>query len=548
MSQEKVKILVVEDEAIVARDIQDTLILLGYSVPAVAYSAEDAIERAREFPPDLILMDIVLRGRMDGIQAAEKIRETLDIPVVFLTAYSDPKTLERAKISEPFGYLTKPFQEREIYNAIEIGLYKHRMEKKHREMNARILAAEQKALEEARMANRAKDLFLAVVSHELRTPLTSILTWVQLIRSKRTSPEATERGLEIIEKSVRAQEQIINDLLDVSRMMAGKLSLNLQKTIIAPVIHSVIESVRPSADSKSIRIESRLERREEAVGLLDPSRVEQVIWNLLTNAIKFTPKGGKIEVSLDILNGTPGSAGFAQIQVKDTGRGIRPEFLPRLFDEFSQVDSSTTREQSGLGLGLSIVRNLVHIQGGTVRADSPGEGKGSTFTVLFPILQEQQAETAKTPVSQAEPAVPAMSNGISDSCGVALDGVRVLLVEDEPMSREAIFAMLRTYGAEVCAASSAQEALLKLGEFKPDILVSDLSMPGEDGYSLVRKVKQLGPEKGGRIPSVAVTAYADDESRRRALSAGFEAYVSKPVDSAGLTRLIADHAKKRAGG
>jgi hypothetical protein len=362
--------------------------------------------------------------------------------------------------------------------------------------------------------NRIKDEFLATLSHELRTPLNSILGWSQLLRSSKFDPETTVRALEVIERNAKLQTQLIEDLLDISRIIRGKLKLNINPLDLTIPIKAAIETVHVAAAGKSIEIKTSL---DSGIGKVsgDPDRLQQVVWNLLTNAIKFTPAGGKIEVRLERVGDQ------ARIQVSDTGQGIAPDFLPHMFEYFRQADSSITRTQAGLGLGLAIARHLVELHGGTVSAESKGEGKGSTFTVMLP-LRKSRAEANEESQSFAS-----YSN---------LKGTRVLVVDDDRDTREFLTLMLEQYEAVVKAVSSAREALEALEPFQPDVLVSDIGMPGEDGYTLLRHIR----ERGGDIPAIALTAYAREEDSQQALSAGFQMHLSKPVEVNKLINAIAD--------
>ena len=397
------------------------------------------------------------------------------------------------------------------------------------EERTRLLQREQLARTEAEQANRAKDLFLATLSHELRTPLTSILSWIQMLRMGRLDPEKSKRGLEIIEQSAKTQAQLINDLLDVSRIQAGKFPLERQDIDPTAVIRAAMESVGPAAEEKEIQIETKL---DSSVGVIfgDASRLQQVIWNLLANAIKFSSTGGRIELRLERFEEQGRDS--ARIQVRDQGKGINPEFLPYIFNLFTQADSSTTRAYGGLGLGLAIVRNLVELHGGTVQAESPGEGKGATFTVNLPLKSLQKGSDL---ITQPKELSRKVTEGEE---GVRLDGLRILIVDDEASAREAFTFMLGSFGAEVQAVESASKAVEAFGQFKPHILVSDIAMPGEDGYSLMQKIRALDSTDGGQVPSIALTAYAGPEDRNRALASGFQTHVSKPVDANHLARVI----------
>ncbi|MGH7177518.1 MAG: hybrid sensor histidine kinase/response regulator [Tepidisphaeraceae bacterium] len=388
-----------------------------------------------------------------------------------------------------------------------------------------VLASERSARGEAERAGRMKDEFLATLSHELRTPLNAILGWAQLLRSGRMSATDVTQGLETIERNSRAQAQLIEDLLDMSRIISGKIRLDVQRVDLVKVIEAAIGSVRPAADAREIRLQKVLDSRAGLVSG-DPGRLQQIVWNLLTNAIKFTPKQGRVQVILERVESQ------VEITVNDTGQGIKPEFLPHVFERFRQADASTTRVHSGLGLGLSIVRHLVEMHGGSVRAHSAGEGKGATFTASLPVLAIHAPETGADRVGlAADTAFGAESP--------QLDGLKVLVVDDEPDARELVRRLLVERHANVTIAGSSEEALAAMGRELPDVLISDIGMPAEDGYTLIQKVRMLDAARGGKIPAVALTAFARSEDRRRSLHAGFQMHVSKPVEPAELIAVVA---------
>ena len=381
--------------------------------------------------------------------------------------------------------------------------------------------------EELREANRLKDEFLATVSHELRTPLTAILGWAHLLRAGQLNERSATGAIETIERNARAQSQLIDDLLDVSRIITGKLRLDVRQIDPASFIESAIEALRPAAEAKDVRIQKVMDTGVVSVAG-DPARLQQVVWNLLSNAIKFTPKGGRVQVRLERINS------HIEIAVSDTGGGIEPEFLPHVFERFRQADQKTTRQHGGLGLGLAIVRHLVELHGGTVGADSPGKGQGATFVVNLPIVAFYQKDNL------AERVHPAARETLpSYDCPERLDGLKVLVVDDEVDTREVFRVGIAQCGAHVVSAGSAQEALEAIEKERPDVLISDIGMPGEDGYELIRKVRALPPGRGGKIPAIALTAYARTEDRLRALRAGYQMHVSKPVELAELVAVMA---------
>ncbi|MBE9170613.1 PAS domain-containing protein [Pleurocapsales cyanobacterium LEGE 06147] len=402
-----------------------------------------------------------------------------------------------------------------------------------------LLAREQAAREAAEAANRIKDEFLAVVSHELRSPLNPILGWSRLLQDGKLDEARTKQALATIERNAKLQAELIEDLLDISRILRGKLSLTVSPIILASTIKAAIETVRLAAEAKSIRIETML---DPEIGLVlgDSTRLQQVVWNLLSNAIKFTPAGGRVEIRLSSVTSHSSlvetdksqrtndkrlmtNNKFAQITVSDTGKGISPDFLPHVFDYFRQEDSATTRKFGGLGLGLAIVRHLVELHGGTIQADSPGEGLGATFTVRLPLMPAQP--TFNQDSQLLEPALD-------------LNGIQVLVVDDDTDTRDFVAFLLEQAGASVITATSAREALTALTKSQPDVLVSDIGMPEMNGYMLLRQIRALPPQQGGQIPAIALTAYAGEFDRRQALSVGFQKHVSKPVEPERLVRAI----------
>jgi PAS domain S-box-containing protein len=389
------------------------------------------------------------------------------------------------------------------------------------------LESERIARSEAERLSHIKDEFLATLSHELRTPLNAIQGWATLLRQRRVSPEDLHRGLETIERNVRAQTQIVNDLLDMSRIISGKIHLEVQPMYLHDVVNAALDAVRQTADAKHIRIQPLL---DSSIGLVrgDPNRLQQVLWNLLTNAVKFTPNGGRIQVVLERVNS------HVEIMVEDTGIGIRAEFLPYVFDRFRQGDPTTTRRYGGLGLGLSIVKNLVELHGGIVRVKSPGEGQGCTFIVILPVSHVRSEDTARG----QQPAI-AGGDPLEAIELPRLAGVRVLVVDDEPDGRALILRVLEGRGAIAKPASSAEQALEMLSREKFDVLLSDIGMPDMDGYELMRRVQQLDAARAGPIPAIAVTAYARPEDRQRSLLAGYQMHLSKPIEARELVAGIA---------
>jgi PAS domain S-box-containing protein len=390
----------------------------------------------------------------------------------------------------------------------------------------RLLEQEQSAREQSEMANRVKDEFVATVSHELRTPLNAILGWSSMLLGGKLKGDDVRRGLETIERNARLQAQLIEDILDVSRSISGKLRLDIKPVELISVIRAAVDAVRPAAEAKDIQLQLLLDPAADHVQA-DATRMQQIIWNLLANAIKFTPTGGFVQVKLDRVESR------AQVTVTDTGEGISPEFLPYIFNRFQQGDGTTTRRHGGLGLGLAIARHLVEMHGGTIEAASEGFDKGSTFTVGIP-LRSSGILVSPTPISTAPE---------SDSNGggrFSLKGLRILAIDDEPDVRDMLQTLLEDCGANVLTAASAKAGLEALAAWKPHVLISDIGMPEEDGYSLIRKIRALSPEHGANVPAIALTGYVRVEERMRALEAGYQMFVPKPVETNELISIIGD--------
>ncbi|OLP16197.1 hypothetical protein BST81_22610 [Leptolyngbya sp. 'hensonii'] len=415
-----------------------------------------------------------------------------------------------------------------------------------------LLQSEQLARTEAETANRLKDEFLATLSHELRSPLNAVLGWVHLLQTRQLDPTTIHRALETIERNAKAQAQLVEDLLDVSRIIRGQLRLNIRPVSLPAVITTALETVRPAAEAKRIQLQTVLDRQ---MGLVagDLDRLQQVVWNLLSNAIKFTPEGGQVAVRLSLVMGSAtreaqclpnqktsdpkmisGQARYAQLEICDTGKGISPEFLPYVFDRFRQADSSITRSYGGLGLGLAIVRQLVELHGGTIQARSEGEGKGATFMVTLPLIAVEQQSHLRRTVPERE------ASRLNSSSELA--ALRILLVDDEIDARQLMVQMLQTHGLEVVAVGSAEEAIwtvTALHQSSPfDVLISDIGMPDQDGYTLMGRIRTLKPEQGGGIPAIALTAYAGADNQQRSLQAGFQIHLNKPVNLAELLAAI----------
>ncbi|MBW4457739.1 MAG: response regulator [Nostoc indistinguendum CM1-VF10] len=409
-------------------------------------------------------------------------------------------------------------QQAELYQQAQNELAERKQAEAERD---HLLKQEQAARAEAERANRVKDEFLAILSHELRTPLNSILGWAKLMQISKLDPPTTTQALASIERNAELQTKLIDDLLDVAKILRGKLTMNVAPVNLVFIIESAIDTVRTAAFAKSILLRPVLSPVGQVSG--DAARLQQIVWNLLSNAIKFTPMGGQVGIRLEQVGNQ------AQITVSDTGKGINCNFLPHIFESFRQEDASTTRKYGGLGLGLAIVCSLTEAHGGTICADSKGEGQGATFTVRLPLLNADPQRSQPDSLLEQEP---------------ELTGIRVLMVDDEPDTRELSTALLTQYGAEVLTVTSAAEALASLESFQPDVLVSDIGMPEMDGYALLQQVRSLPPSKGGQIPAIALTAYARVEDQQRAKSVGFQHHISKPLDVQRLVQTVSALARQ----
>jgi PAS domain S-box-containing protein len=400
--------------------------------------------------------------------------------------------------------------------------------------------AERVARAIAEQAARAKDEFLATVSHELRTPLNAIIGWAQILQSDGVLNDDQREALSVIERNAQVQAELINDLLDMSRIVAGKLRLDVRQVVLGDVIDAAIDTARPAADAKGIRLQKVLSSAVVVAG--DPARLQQVFWNLLTNAIKFTPKAGSVRVVMQQVNS------HVEVTVVDSGVGMSPSFVAHAFDRFRQSDSSATQKTSGLGLGLSIVKNLVEMHGGSISAASEGEGRGSTFLVTLPLSAVNGSGSSVAGVGvggriHPRSEAPPISHGPAEVRGIALNGVRVLVVDDEADARDVVRRLLAGAGAQVLTAASAAEALALLEDQHADVLVSDIGMPGEDGYELIRKVRMMGGGIGS-IRAVALTAFARLDDRTRAMLAGYQMHLAKPVDARELIVTVSTLARK----
>jgi signal transduction histidine kinase/ActR/RegA family two-component response regulator len=510
-SRTDARILVVSEDPDL-RDYMSSLVGARW-LAETSPDASAALAAARERVPDLFLIDGDARS-LDTRALARALRadpRTKRVPMLMVAAAAAQEGEEEAG---PDEYVGKPFASRDLVSRIasHLELARVRDEATRREQKARL---------DAEAANRAKDEFIAMISHELRTPLGAILIWAQLLRTEELDAAATARAVGMIERSTKTLAQLIDDLLDVSRIIAGKLTFEARPVDLRSVVEAALDAAQLAAESRGVTVERLVEPGVPTISG-DAGRLQQVVGNLIANAIKFTPEGGRIRVTLERV------ATHARIRVADTGVGINPDFLPFIFERFRQADTTSTRKQKGLGLGLAIARHIVEMHGGSIEAESRGEGEGSTFTVTLPLAAREEAAVPDTPPAEER----------ADAATLA--GVRILVVDDEEDAREAMVVLLSQAGALVRSVGSATEALAALREHPPDLLLSDIAMPGEDGYSLIRRVRALADDHGGQVPAAALTAYATLDDRRKALQAGYNDHIPKPVDPARLIATVAE--------
>jgi signal transduction histidine kinase len=509
------RILVVDDNADM-RDYLYRLLSQRYEVETVEDGIA-AIAVIQQSIPDLVLTDVMM-PRLDGFRLLQALRnepQTQNLPIILLSARAGEESRIEGLEAGADDYLIKPFSARELLARVEANL-------KMAQMRQEAAVREQELRLAAETANRIKDEFLAVLSHELRSPLNPILGWSKLLQSGRLSAAKTAEALSTIERNAKLQSQLIEDLLDVSRILRGKLSLSLAPVNLTTVITDALNNVRLAAKAKSIEIEIQL--NSETVYIRgDSARLQQIFWNLLSNAVKFTSAGGKVVIRLESVDYE------AHIQVIDTGKGISPDFLPYVFDYFRQEDSATTRKFGGLGLGLAIVKQLVELHGGSIHVDSLGEGYGATFTVKLPLIKDEFDTLS------CEGSLSCLTKANS-----RFNEIEILIVDDEADSRELIAFVLEQAGIKTIQAASAIEALTFFEQSKPDLLISDIGMPDMDGYSLLQTIRSWLPEQGGQIPAIALTAYAGQANAKQAIAAGFERHIPKPIDPDALLSVITD--------
>lgn len=558
VKKKPVNILIVDDRDENLMAVEAVLSDPGYRLVR-ARSGREALKEVLDQDFALILLDVVMPG-VDGYETATLIRErprSRQTPIIFLTANDwGAQHVFRGYTVGAVDYLVKPvpadvlrskvavfvelFNRQEALHIAQEEL-EQRIAERTRELastnialsaeiderskvereRVQLLRREQAARLEAERANRLKDEFLATLSHELRTPLNAIMGWAHVLGQSSQDRETVQHASVVIRQNAKSQSQLIDDILDVSRIIGGRLVLDTQLVTLHQVIDDAIDSLMPAASAKSIQVERALDRNIKVIG--DRDRLQQVVWNLVSNAFKFTPKGGKVEIKLAEVEGD------AEIEVADSGIGISPEFLPFVFDRFRQADSSMSRRHSGLGLGMAIVRHLVELHGGTVSVESAGENQGTAFRLRLARHTGEAPEQATAPFRS----LPAQT---SESDLEHLDGVHVLIVEDDADSRNVLAILLQRLGALVEAVGSAKEAYDRVSNRRPDVLISDIGMPDEDGYSLIRNIRQMAGARN--LPAIALTAYARKQDAEEALGAGYDYHLPKPVAPADLIRAI----------
>jgi signal transduction histidine kinase len=525
--QPRARILLADDN----RDMREylrRLLATKYDVEAVA-DGESALAAMCGEKFDLVLSDVMM-PKLDGFGLLKALRadeKTRTIPVILLSARAGEESRVEGLGAGADDYLIKPFSARELMARVEAHLNLQRVRRESEEAVLQLMAREQKARVSAEIANRVKDDFLAMLSHELRTPLNAIFGWTHLLKAGKLSETERARGIGIIQRNAEAQRAIIDELLDISRIVTGKLQLEPKPIELVTVIEAAIDAVRPAAEAKHIQIATTIAPNAGLV-MGEAVRLQQVVWNLLANAVKFTPPEGRVEVELKVL-GTQ-----VEIVIRDTGEGIAPEFLPYIFERFRQADTSAKRVHGGLGLGLSIVSSLVAMHGGSIRAESDGKGKGTTFIVTLPLI----AELLRPSEPSAEAPGKWQQNGSGELEPDVLSGLKVLTVDDQQDTRELITLALGRYGAEVRTSASASTALQMIADWKPDVVVSDIGLPEMDGYDFMRRLREIEGD-GERIPAIAVTGYAGAVDESKALNAGYALHLSKPIELNELAKAIA---------
>jgi signal transduction histidine kinase len=523
----RARILLADDNTDM-REYLKRLLATKYDVEAVA-DGESALAAMGGAKFDLVLSDVMM-PKLDGFGLLKALRvdeKTRTIPVILLSARAGEESRVEGMGAGADDYLIKPFSARELMARVEAHLNLQRVRRESEEAVLQLMAREQHARKSAEVANRVKDDFLAMLSHELRTPLNAIFGWTHLLKTGKLNELDRARGISIIQRNAEAQRAIIDELLDISRIVTGKLQLEPKPVELVGVIEAAIDAVRPAAEAKRIQIVTALDPHAGLV-MGEAVRLQQVVWNLLSNAVKFTPPEGRVEVELKVVGPQ------LEIVIRDTGEGIEQEFLPYIFERFRQADTSAKRMHGGLGLGLSIVSSLVAMHKGSVRAESAGKGKGTTFIVTMPLFTEllRQSETSAAAAGKWE------QNGSGELTADVLSGLKVLTVDDQQDTRELITLALGRYGAEVRTSDSASMALKMIADWKPDVVVSDIGLPEMDGYDFMRRLRELEGD-GERIPAIAVTGYAGAVDESKALNAGYALHLSKPIELNELAKAIA---------
>jgi len=527
------RILIVDDDPALLQALPEALRLRLVDMAVdTCDSAADALRRIAATGYDAVVTDIKMPG-MDGLALLAEIRRLRpDTPTLLITGHGQHDLVVQALRGGAYDFIPKPIDRDYFVASLKRAIETRHLRRQLDEQRSTLERTVEERTRELRKANDVKDQFLAMLSHELRSPLGAIRMWASLLRTDKLDPERRARALEAIERSAVTQAKLIEDLLDVSRIVTGKLVLDVGPVDLTDVAEAALDAVRAAAEAKQIRLEQVFELTGKQVEG-DPARLQQVVWNLLSNAVKFSAAGGRIVLRVSRARSE------AVVSVRDEGEGIETEFLPHVFERFRQADNTRTRTHGGLGLGLAIVRDLVAQHGGAVAAESGGKGQGATFTVRLPLVEgrpEARRVVALGPAFKGEraPAAP------------TLRGVRVLVVDDDPDARESVAAVLEQAGATVQAVESAGDAVESLEREPSDVLVSDIAMPGVDGYTLLGRARAR--LRGREIPAAALTAYAGSEDRGRALAAGFQAHLAKPVDPAQLVAVVAELAHVIPGG
>ena len=517
---DRATVWIVEDSPLEAEIAKRTL-STTYDV-VVFVDASSLLEQlASSRLPSAIILDWQMPG-LSGLDACKFVRTTCnqnELPIIMLTGLAERADLVEAISAGANDYLTKPYDRAELCARVATAVRTKQLHDRLVEAEAR----ERDACADAQAANLAKDEFLALASHELRTPLNAILGWVRLLQTGTLDDSRHARALDTIERNAKAQVQLIEDILDGSRMITGKLHLAIAPIDLGSVVKAALLSMKPAMDAKAIVLSLNV-GAEAAQMNGDAERLQQIVWNLVSNAIKFTPKNGHIDATVESIGDS------VRLTVRDDGQGVAADFLPHMFERFQQGDGKSTPRQGGLGLGLALVRNLVEAHGGRVDASSAGQGFGTTVTVVFPA---SVAPSLSEPLLQANVAVLGAFQAASP-----LRGMRVLIVDDQEDGREILATALLVSGADVTAAASAEEALRVVGQVLPHVIVSDVGMPIVDGFELMKRLRALGVAEGGRVPALALTAYSQDSDRERALEAGFDSYLSKPVNPSDLVAAV----------